>query len=39
MDKGKSMIELMRDEIIERLDDLFYGPFYQEAPAYYTTNN
>ena len=23
---GKSMIELMRDEILERLDELYYGP-------------
>ena len=39
MDKGRSMIDLIRDEIIERLDDLFYGPFYPDTPDYYTTNN
>ena len=24
------MIELMRDEILERLDELYYGPQYSE---------
>ena len=27
---GKSMIELMRDEILERLDEPYYGPQYPE---------
>ena len=27
---GKSMIELMSDEILERLDELYYGPQYLE---------
>lgn len=35
----KSPIELARDEIIERLDELFYGPFYYEHPDYFITKN
>lgn len=36
---AKSMIDLIRDEIIERLDAMFYGPNYTEKPDYYITKN
>lgn len=29
------MIDLMRDEIIERLDELYYGPHYPYIPELY----
>lgn len=35
MHMGKSLLDIARDEILERLDELFYGPCYP-LPDHFT---
>lgn len=35
----RNSIERERDEIIEKLDEFFYGLFYFEHPDYFITKN